>query len=238
MRRARGFTLVELIISMAVIAVLFSGIVFSVGALTGQRAKETSAELAGAIRALYDSASLSGKTCRMVFELPPERAAEDTGITWRAECAKGGVTAAAKRDDELREATKDRDDQDKKKGERRGSSSLASGFRSLNSDQAPTAQELQAREKARVEEAAKYSGFSSDDVQERKLPGNVQIEVWTAKQHDPVKHGLAYLYFFPQGFTERAMIWVRQGSNVWTITVAPLTGRTVIFSEALEVPRS
>ena len=58
------------------------------------------------------------------------------------------------------------------------------------------------------------------------------------KQRSPVKHGTAFLYFFPQGFTEKAQVWVRQGSNTWTLTISPLTGKTVIHTEDLEVPRS
>jgi general secretion pathway protein H len=53
-----------------------------------------------------------------------------------------------------------------------------------------------------------------------------------------VKHGTAYLYFFPQGYTERAQVWVRQGSNTWTVTVSPLTGKTIIHNGELEVPRT
>jgi general secretion pathway protein H len=99
-------------------------------------------------------------------------------------------------------------------------------------------QELQAREKARVEAAAKFSDFSSEDVVTHALPSNVRLEVWTSKQRLPVKTGAAYLYFFPQGFTEKAQVWVRQGKNTWTLTIASLTGKTVIHNEDLEVPRS
>jgi general secretion pathway protein H len=89
-----------------------------------------------------------------------------------------------------------------------------------------------------VEEAAKFSNFSNDDVVEKTLPSSVRIEVWTAKQHQVAKSGVAYLYFFPQGYTERAQIGLRQGDNVFTITVAPLTGKTGVVGKALEVPRS
>ena len=49
---------------------------------------------------------------------------------------------------------------------------------------------------------------------------------------------LAYLYFFPQGYTERAQITVRQGNNVWTLLISPLTGKTSIVDGEPEVPRS
>ena len=65
-----------------------------------------------------------------------------------------------------------------------------------------------------------------------------RIWVWTKSLHTPTKSGPAYLYFFPQGFTERAQVYVRQGSNVWTLSVSPLTGKVASASEELEVPRS
>ncbi|MFZ5445316.1 MAG: pilus assembly FimT family protein [Myxococcota bacterium] len=225
-RAPRGLTLIELTIAMGIIVMLFAAVVFGIGALTGAKAKESSTELAGTIRALYDTAALSGRTCRLVFTLPQDRD-EEGAVTWRAECAKGGATASAKRDDELKEA---RTRKDKVKDDDR--------FRRLDSDDAPTLQQLQEQEKNRVEESAKFSNFSSEDVVERKLPSNVRVEVWTAKQREAVKSGVAYLYFFPQGYTERAQVWVKQGENVWTLTISPLTGKTKIHNEDLEVPRS
>jgi general secretion pathway protein H len=230
-RAPRGMTLIEITVALGIIVLLFAAVVFGVGALTGAKAKESATELAGTIRALYDSAALSGRTCRLVFELPQERD-EDGAVTWRAECAKGGVTAGAKRDDELRAVN----DLERKKKDRRDDDDER--FRPLNDDRAPTVQELQAREKARVEDAAKFSTFSSDDVTEHQVSSGVSIEVWTNKQRQPVKHGTAYLYFFPQGYTERAQVWIRQGSNTWTLTISPLTGKTVIHNEDLEAPRT
>lgn len=224
-----GFTLVELTVAMGIAVLMFASVVYGVGALTGAKAKESASELANAIRTLYDTAALTGKTCRLVFQLPEVR--EDEGaVSWHAECAKGGITAGAKRDDELRDARDKEKDKDRLKKDER--------FRRLDSDGAPSVQELMAREKDRVEEQSKFTSFASDDINERTLPSNVRVQVWTAKQRDPAKTGPAYLYFFPQGFTERAMVFVRQGSNVWTITVSPLTGKTAVVSEELEVPRS
>lgn len=228
---SRGLTLIELTVALGVIVILLSAAVWGIGAFTGVRAKESATNLAGTIRALYDSAALSGRTCRLVFELPQERD-EEGQVHWRAECAKGAVTAQAERDEELRDANS---------SVRRKKKKVADDdtrFRRLGSTSAPTLEELQAREKSRVEEVAKFSSFSSEDVVEQSLEQQVQVEVWTQKQRHAVTSGTAYLYFFPQGYTERARVWVTQGSNTWTLTISPLTGKTVIHDERLEVPRS
>lgn len=226
-----GFTLIEMVVALAIVAVLFAAVVIGVGALTGAKAKEASTQLAGVVRSMYDTANLTGKTCRIVFDLPSEK--DDSGsVTYRAECAKSGLTAAKNRDDELKEVRgdgrkkKDKLDADDKR------------FTRADSDEAPSLQELMAREKARVDDMYKFSEYTSEEIPVRTLPSSVRVWVWSKSQRAPVKSGPAFLYFFPQGFTERAMLFVRQGTNVWTLSVSPLTGKVATASEELEVPRS
>jgi general secretion pathway protein H len=80
-RRAasRGFTLVELMIAVAVIAVLAAAVVPSVASLSGADARKAAGELSGSLRYLFDTAALRHATCRMVLDLD-QRA-------WGAECA-------------------------------------------------------------------------------------------------------------------------------------------------------
>lgn len=226
---ARGMTLVEVTVALMVAALLFGAVVVGVGSLTGAKAKEATTELAGTLRALYDTAALTGKTCRLVFDLPGEKS-EDGQVTYRAECAHSGLTTLKNRDAELREAESARGkDAPKQRDDR---------FRSTTSDDQPTVQELLAREKQRVEDAAKYSAFSSEEVPERSLPSGVRLSVWTRHQSRAVSSGPAHVYFFPQGYTERAQIAVRQGSNVWTLLVSPLTGKVQVVADEVEVPSS
>ncbi len=113
-----------------------------------------------------------------------------------------------------------------------------SRFRSLSSDGAPTVQELMAREKQRVEDDARYDTYANEEIAERALPDSVRLTVWTRHQRDIVKQGTAYMYFFPQGFTERAQLGISQGRNTWTLTVQPLTGKVAVVPDELEVPRT
>jgi general secretion pathway protein H len=226
MRRA-GFTLIELTIALAIVALLLAATVMGVGAITGTKAKAAAAELAGVMRSLYDTAALTGKTCRLVFDLPAERS-EDQSLKYMAECASGDVTAAADRDQMLKDANRERE---------RAAKDTRRPKRVLREDDKPSLDDVMTREKDRVEAAARFAAFTSPEIQPHQMSG-IQISVWTQHQRDPVKHGLAYLYFYPQGFTERAQVYVQQGKNVWTLAVSPLTGRVKIASEALEVPRS
>lgn len=223
-----------MVVALGIVSVLFAAVVIGVGALTGAKAKESASQLTGVIRSMYDTANLTGKTCRLVFDLPSEKD-ESGAVTYHAECAKSGLTAAKDREAELKDARTEAADKLKKRKDKLDADDRR--FKRAD-DEAPSLQELMAREKARVEEAAKFSGFTTEEIPVRTLPSSVRIWVWTKSMKSPVKSGPAFLYFFPQGFTERAQIYVKQGSNTWTLSVSPLTGKIASASEELEVPRS
>jgi len=227
----RGLTLVEMTIAIGVVAVLFGTVVMGIGALTGAKARSSTGELAALIRSLYDTAALSGKTCRLVFELPPRNVQEAAGgAQYRAECAEGAVTMSRDREGQLQEENQERErDEDRPPPERR---TLTSG------DDEPTLEELMAREQQRVEDASRFSEYTSEEVRDTRLPADVKVSVWTRAQREAVENGVAYVYFFPQGTAERAMIFVEQGDNAWTIDISPLTGRTQVLSEKQEIPRT
>src|SRR5919197_943677 len=82
--RVHGFTLVELMIVLAVVAVLSAAVVPTVKSVTGANARAAAGELAGAARYLFDTAALRHETCRLVLDLD-ER-------SWWAECTKDRVT--------------------------------------------------------------------------------------------------------------------------------------------------
>lgn len=80
-RHARGFTLIELLIVIAVMAAMAAMIGPGLASMTGANARKAAGELAGSMRALFDTAALRHATCRMVLDVD-ER-------VWWAECAPG-----------------------------------------------------------------------------------------------------------------------------------------------------
>ena len=92
----RGFTLIELMVALAIVAALFSALVLGLGALTGARARKAMGELGAAARSLYDTAALTGNTCRLVLLLPRDDSAEHrierTSVQLRARCADDGAS--------------------------------------------------------------------------------------------------------------------------------------------------
>ena len=234
MRHPRGLTLIEIMVAIAIAAVLFGAVVVGLGALTGQKARQSAGELAGVIRGLYDTAALSGRTCRLAFIIPGERSEEP--VTYRAECAEGAVTTARDRDKALQEDTRSAEQAAREAASGRAPRDARRSFASAGDE--PTLDELMAQEKQRVEKASQFSEYTSEAMKPRELPSGVALSVWTRHQREAVSQGVAYLYFFPQGFTEKAHVAVRQGDNVWTLVVSPLTGKVQVVAEELEVPRS
>jgi len=97
-RFARGFTLIELLVVIGVVALFVALAVPAVEAISGANARKSAAELAGAMRYLFDTAALRHATCRLALDVDAR--------SWWAECAPGRAGIA--RDPE-READADRD---------------------------------------------------------------------------------------------------------------------------------
>lgn len=95
------------------------------------------------------------------------------------------------------------------------------------------------QEAARKELAARkaFSSFESGLAPKVDLPDGLSFEgVWTQHQPETYTKGKAYLYFFPQGQTEAAYVYLGDGSDTYTIRVDPMSGRTKVDAEKLAVP--
>jgi general secretion pathway protein H len=84
---------------MAIIAAASAMVMPSIASVSGADAKKAAGELAGSMRALFDTAALRHQTCRLAIDLPVEK---EKRPTFWAECAPGpaGVSAADAREDD------------------------------------------------------------------------------------------------------------------------------------------
>ena len=215
-RAARGLTLVEVLVVVALIAVLSGAVVIGSGSLGGSRQRAAATLIVAGVRLGITRANTTGRPVRMVFDLKNNRvhleeSASRVMLREKEEDNTGGGAEATT------EAEK---------------ASRAEADRILKGPRAPRAKFS----------PVKQFGFDGDEGQGRELGSGIEFaEVQTEHDEVPRKEGRAYLFFFPGGGTERAAIHVRQKGEREgiTILVSPLTGRAKIVrgAVALEEPR-
>src|SRR6266550_4410880 len=68
-RRQRGLTLIELLVTIALIGIVTTGVVAGSGALVNSRMRGAASMISGAVRIAYTRASATSRTNLLVFEL-------------------------------------------------------------------------------------------------------------------------------------------------------------------------
>lgn len=91
-RRARGLTLIELLVVLAIVALVAAMAGPALAGMTGANARKAAGELAGSMRALFDIAALRNATCRMAIDLDAR--------TFEAECAPGNAAVRPGEDED------------------------------------------------------------------------------------------------------------------------------------------
>jgi general secretion pathway protein H len=198
-------TLLEIGIALAIVAGLVALVVPAVSNVARVQLRQKSGQLAGGIRALYGSAAVSGRTCRLVFDL-------DAAAYW-SECAQGSVRLAAegeKARSGARESTREEE---------------------LLATVAQRGDAISEEERTRAELARKSAFAPAGDIPKTELGGSVRFtDVWVSHQPERYVTGKAFLYFWPSGLTETASIHLKQGDDVNSLIVSPLTGKVRIVS--------
>jgi general secretion pathway protein H len=200
----RGLTLIELMVTMAVIAFLTTGIVLGSGAIGNSRMRGAAGMITGAVRIAFTRASATARPNRLVFDIDNSKVIlEETSdvLTVKKDDVAGGAEAAT---------TEERD-------------ALETASRIIKGPQAP---------RARFR-AVRALGFDDPDTSGgRPLGPGVRFrKVETAHSPDGQTSGRAYLYFWPGGQTERAAIQLALRSQMeepdsgMTILISALTGR-------------
>lgn len=211
---ARGMTLIEIMVVLVLMALLFGTLIFGSGALIGANKRAAASLVVTAIRKGLAHANTTGKPVRLKIDLDGERLVlEESGSR-----------------SVLRKTSEQEEEEAKK---------------------ADAAQELLASAEMAAEAilsgtAMGGPGFTPFDAlgQDSETPGKQIrsgikfIKVQTEHDEAPIEDGEAYLYFWPGGVTERAIIQLaRSGDDTGlTIVVSPLTGRAEIQRGRVELP--
>ena len=208
-RAQRGITLIEVLVSLAIVGLIAGIGILGVGAQQSARLRGGAVLVAGAVRTAYSHASGVSKPLRLVFDLSERQVTleeSSSTLTVSKNDRTGGAAAAT---DAERAAVEEAE-------------SILKGPRPARPSFTPT----------------KAFGFSPDEGKSGKgLPFGVRfVQIETAHEEEPATEERAYLYFWPGGQTERAAIVLTTAGkdeepteqNTMTVLVQPLTGKTEI----------
>jgi general secretion pathway protein H len=230
--REHGFTLVEVLLVVAIGAVLAGLAVKGLRSLRKADLREASAQLSGAMRYLFDRASTTGKIHRIVIDM-------ETGMYW-AEVSDDRFYIPREESEEQLRAREDKeaaeDEEEAKKQEEaareaeRGKSAGANSSFDLSKLEVGDYRPKRAR----------FASFKDLALKPVKLKKAKVRSVYTPRVTDPLTGGRAYVYFFPLGQTEPAIITLQDPESdetIYSLVVHPITGHVRIYNWEVQPPR-
>ena len=198
--RSSGFTLIEVLIVLGIIAGLMASAVSMIGVTAGSQMRKEAGNLNRIIRYVYHQAALTNQYYRLTFNLDDQQYFVEYSDT---------PFYVVKEGDKLEEIRLDNEE-------------------GLDED------DLTAGTAAATGNFAE----SEDDLLEvYKLSSNIKIAgVQIAHQNEKATAGVEYLYFFPRGYTEFAVIHIsdQDEESYMTLIVNPLTGVVDMEEEFIE----
>jgi type II secretory pathway pseudopilin PulG len=206
-----GLTLIELVIVVSLLALMVTIVIPSVANIIGANLRSTTSEVAGAIRFTYDLAARKNAPFRLVFDLDEQAYwVESASEKYLLSRQKTGVS----------EGRLDEDAEKEKKRSRR--------FIDRNY--------IEGGEMWQPKGEPSFSSFAGPYTKKKALPQDILFkDVWVAHQEDRVTAGQAFLYCFPTGMTERAVVHIGDDAeDVYTLVVEALTGVVKIYPEYVE----
>jgi hypothetical protein len=202
---------------LGLVALLTGSVVVGFRSYTKSELRGGAAKLAGAIRYLFDRASTTGKVHRLVFDF-------EEGKYW-AEVSDDRFFMPREREtEESRESDAEqiaKEEEEKKEAAERGASSEESEYDIDPSRYQPTEWKPKRANFAMFKEQA----LKVVTLKNAKLAG-----LFTPRYREPVTTGHGYLYFFPLGQTEPAIVHLsdEDGTTFYSLLIHPLNGKVKV----------
>ena len=234
-----GFTLVEAVITITIMALAVGVVVANWGSASADL-RRAAGQLSGTIRAAYDEAALTGRTLRVAFAFDKPviqvEASEallsfdenEKPLQRGAGLAKSGGSAgpslvgfalggAAPNNNNASDKNDDKDEAE---------------------SETPSALQALLGLSKQIDKEDQAPSFTSMGHDLQLGEGVKLLDVWIQGMSEPTKEGLTYLYFFPNGFTQDAIVNLSSSDGaVFSVRVAALTGQTTVLPEYLEMKK-
>ncbi len=201
-----GLTLVEMVGVVAIVALLFSAAALSIQNLTRVGLRGEAHKLSANIQALYNRAVTNGVYLRMVFDLDEDR-------YWSEVAENRFFLGAVKEEDEDTPLFKEKDAKATQEGE----------VQTLEVAEGPAMHQASAQE------------IKDSLIKRVELGRGVELSgIMTTHQREVRREGKGYLYFFPDGYVEKALVYLSDGEITYTVETQPLTGRVRVHRGEVE----
>jgi general secretion pathway protein H len=214
--------LVEILIVVALIAILSGAVLFGSGVLGGSRERAAATLVVSAVRLGLARANTTGRPARLVFDLDAEKLTLE-------ETSSLVLTRDKSGDEEAQEEEEAKSDE-----------ARPDAVADLENEAKLDAEEVVDGPRAPPPTFAAVQQFAAeDDEPEGRALGSGVSFRFVQTEHDPAPRteGKAYLYFWPGGETEHAVVHLgREGSNGFSILVSSLTGRAKIEKGEIALP--
>ena len=230
--REHGFTLIEVLLVVTIGAVLAGLGIRGLRSLRKADLREASAQMSGAMRYLFDRASTTGKIHRIVIDM-------ETNMYW-AEVSDDKFFIPREESTEqlhVREEQEAAEDEDEAQKRERAAREAESG----KSAGANSSFDLSKLDVADFRpKRARFAAFKDLALKPVKLKKAKVRSVYTPRVTEPLTAGRAYVYFFPLGQTEPAIITLTDPDSdetIYSLVAHPITGRIRIYSQEVLPPR-
>ncbi len=250
-----GLTIMELALVIAIVGVMMAGASMGVSAITRADLRSGASRTAASMRYAFDRATMTGTYMRLAFDL-------DKGRIW-AEYSEDMITLRSGRNQHVKdgeeEAQENEDDDDegeeKAAPAKKSKSNAALSMLGLGSDdddddddedeEASTGIDIFSLTKGWEDDMkpverpkASFTELSSIVAKKFKMAKGIKVAaVITPRMKEPAESGMAYVYFFPQGHAEPAIIHLMdKDEEYYSVVLHPLTGRAKVYACRYKVP--
>ncbi|RJO65674.1 MAG: type II secretion system protein [Myxococcales bacterium] len=237
----RGFTLIEMVIALMIVALVTGAAVPTINSLTGATMRSAALKLSGNIKYLYDRAILEQVYVRLVFDFEQnvywsEVTKDPLFLSQKPQTVEEGAVVVEEEEEDEDELF-DLEDQtlfndvltnDQQQFKWGGWADFAAKFKKKKPE---------------------FSEYRTELTMKTELPKGVRLyRVATQSVEEPVTAGQVYIHFFPKGYVEKAAVALADAGDledetllpadydVYSVLVEPLNGRSAIYNSLVELP--
>ncbi|MGB8294611.1 MAG: hypothetical protein WCG85_04225 [Polyangia bacterium] len=213
-------TLIEVIVVMVLVVLMVTSAAMGLRSMAKSDLRASASKMAGAVRYLFDRASTTGRVHRLVLDM-------DKGRYWAEVSDDRFIMAGGRETEDSRQKEADK------------LAKEAENAKKLLEEKAGL-EEMQARYKPEPfrPKRARFGAFKEMAVKPVDLKGARIADLYTPRLADPLDIGKGYIYFFPLGMTEAAIVHLTdlKRETVYSLVVHPLTGRVQIKNFYVQPP--